>query len=80
MYLYGFTNFVVFLYFRNLRLSRSRSNDSHVEEVPNIEIYASDIIGSHIDQVKDYPNLHKQIWDCVKEVPKEKNKIVYLPQ
>ena len=41
------------------------------EQYPNIEIYASDIIGSHIDQVKDYPNLHKQIWDCVKEVPKE---------
>ena len=41
------------------------------EQYPDIEIYASDIISSHVDQIKDYSNLHKQIWDCVKEVPKD---------
>ena len=41
------------------------------EHYPNIEIYASDIIPKHVEQLKDYPNLHKRVWDCRDALPKE---------
>ena len=41
------------------------------ENYPNIDIYASDIIPKHIEQLKDYPNLHKQVWNCLDELPWE---------
>lgn len=39
------------------------------ETYPNIDIYASDIVSKHIEQIKDYPNLIKQVWDCTTDIP-----------
>ena len=44
------------------------------ETYPDIEIYASDIVPEHVEQLNNYPNLHKRIWDCSEELPKEYNK------
>lgn len=44
------------------------------EKYPHIEFYASDIVDKHVEQLKDYKNLHKQVWDCTKNVPKEYKK------
>lgn len=41
------------------------------EHYPNIEIYASDIIPKHVEQLKNYPNLHKRVWNCCDELPEE---------
>ena len=41
------------------------------ENYPDIKIYASDIISKHVEQLKDYPNLDKRVWNCIDEVPQE---------
>jgi trans-aconitate methyltransferase len=41
------------------------------ENYPDIEIYASDIIPKHVEQLNDYPNLHKRVWDCTDKLPEE---------
>lgn len=41
------------------------------ETYPNIKIYASDIIPKHIEQLKDYLNLDKRVWDCCDALPNE---------
>lgn len=41
------------------------------ENYPEIQIYASDIVPDHIDQLKDYPNLNKCVWDCTDALPEE---------
>ena len=41
------------------------------ENYPDIEIYASDIIPKHVEQLNDYHNLHKRVWDCTDKLPEE---------
>lgn len=40
------------------------------EIYPNIKITASDLIEKHVEQVPDYPNLTKLVWDCSTEILK----------
>lgn len=41
------------------------------ENYPDIKVYASDIIPKHVEQLKNYPNLHKRVWNCCDELPEE---------
>ena len=48
---------------------------TNLPHLKNLEIYASDIVPAHVEQLKDYSNLHKRVWDCSEELPEEYNKI-----
>lgn len=41
------------------------------ENYQNVKIYASDILAKHVEQLKDFPNLDKRLWNCVTIVPEE---------
>lgn len=38
------------------------------ENYPDIKVYASDIIPKHVEQLNDYDNLDKRVWDCCDKV------------